>query len=78
MRKQSRRDFIKKAASGASALYSGISLTGWSSGTKKHPNVIIVLTDDQGYRDLGCHGNDKIRTPSFDGFYEENIRLTNF
>jgi arylsulfatase A-like enzyme len=78
MRKQSRRDFIKKAAPGASALYSGISLTGWSSGTKKRPIVTIVLTHDQGYRDLGCHGNDKIRTPSFDGFYEENIRLTNF
>ena len=27
------------------------------------PNVIFILTDDQGWDDLGCHGNPRLRTP---------------
>jgi len=42
------------------------------------PNVILVLTDDQGYGDLGCHGNDKIKTPNLDNLYKESIRFTQF
>src|SRR3546814_5743220 len=42
------------------------------------PNVIIVITDDQGYGDLGCHGNEIIRTPHLDQFYSESVHLTNF
>jgi len=42
------------------------------------PNVIIVITDDQGYGDLGCHGNPIIKTPNIDRFHEQSIRLTNY
>lgn len=42
------------------------------------PNIIYVLTDDQGYGDLGCHGNGIIKTPNIDAFYDESVRLTNF
>ncbi|MDC7234948.1 MAG: arylsulfatase [Spirochaetales bacterium] len=42
------------------------------------PNVILVLTDDQGYGDLGCHGNPVIQTPEIDAFYRESLRFTNF
>ncbi len=42
------------------------------------PNVILVLTDDQGIGELGCHGNPWIQTPNIDQFYEEAYRLTNF
>ncbi len=42
------------------------------------PNIILVLTDDQGYGDLGCHGNPIIRTPAIDAFYEESVRLTDY
>lgn len=42
------------------------------------PNVIIVITDDQGYGDLGFHGNEIIRTPHIDAFFEESVRATNF
>ena len=42
------------------------------------PNIIIVITDDQGYGDLGHTGNPIIKTPSLDRFSEEAINLTNY
>ncbi len=42
------------------------------------PNVVIVVTDDQGYGDLGCHGNPHIRTPNMDALYAESVRFTDF
>jgi len=42
------------------------------------PNVVIVITDDQGYGDLGCHGNPIISTPNIDNLHSESVRLTNF
>lgn len=42
------------------------------------PNVILVLTDDQGIGDLGCHGNPWLKTPNIDSFHDEAVRLTNF
>ncbi len=45
---------------------------------QRQPNVILVMTDDQGYGDLGCHGNPIIKTPTLDSLYQQSIRLTNF
>ena len=42
------------------------------------PNVILILTDDQGYGDLGSQGNPFIQTPHLDRFYTESVRLTDF
>ncbi len=42
------------------------------------PNVILIMTDDQGYGDLGVHGNDKIRTPHLDKLAKEGVQLTSF
>ena len=44
----------------------------------KQPNVIIVMTDDQGYGDLGCHGNKDIITPNLDKLYAKSVSLTDF
>ncbi|MCH8042635.1 MAG: sulfatase-like hydrolase/transferase [Planctomycetes bacterium] len=38
------------------------------------PNVILVMTDDQGYGDLACHGNPVIKTPHLDALHKESIR----
>ena len=46
--------------------------------TKSQPNVIIVMTDDQGIGDLSCHGNPYLNTPNLDSFYSESIRMTDF
>ena len=45
---------------------------------KDAPNVVIVITDDQGYGDLSCHGNPVLKTPSLDALYAESIRLTDY
>lgn len=45
---------------------------------EKRPNVVLILTDDQGIGDLGCHGNPWIKTPNIDKFYEDGVRLTDF
>lgn len=42
------------------------------------PNVIIILTDDQGYGDLGCHGNPVADTPSLDALHACSSRLSDF
>lgn len=42
------------------------------------PNVVLILTDDQGYGDLRCHGNPMIRTPNLDRLFGESVRLTNY
>ncbi len=44
----------------------------------RRPNVILVMTDDQGYGDLGCHGNPVIQTPNLDKLYTQSVRLTDF
>ncbi len=44
----------------------------------QQPNIIFVLTDDQGYGELGCHGNPIIQTPLLDQFYRESTRFTDF
>lgn len=42
------------------------------------PNVVLVITDDQGYGDLGCHGNPVLKTPHLDALYRQSIRLTDY
>jgi arylsulfatase A-like enzyme len=42
------------------------------------PNILLVVSDDQGYHDLGCAGNERIVTPHLDRLAHEGARLTNF
>lgn len=46
--------------------------------TAAKPNVIVLLTDDQGYGDIGRHGNPVIRTPHLDRLHDESVRFTDF
>ncbi|HUX96828.1 MAG TPA: arylsulfatase [Bacteroidales bacterium] len=46
--------------------------------TADHPNVILIITDDQGFGDLSFYGNPHVRTPVIDHFARESIRLNNF
>ena len=42
------------------------------------PNVILIITDDQGYGDLNFNGNPNIITPALDNFAAESVRFNNF
>ncbi|MEQ8786742.1 MAG: arylsulfatase [Pirellulaceae bacterium] len=47
-------------------------------GAAEQPNVVLVMTDDQGYGDIAAHGNKMIETPSMDRLWAESVRLTDF
>ena len=44
----------------------------------ERPNVILILTDDQGYGDLSCTGNPVLQTPHLDKLYDQSVRLTDY
>ncbi len=46
--------------------------------TGKRPNVVLVITDDQGYGDLGCTGHPWLQTPNIDAFHDDAVRLVDF
>jgi len=46
--------------------------------TNKPPNFVIILTDDQGYGDLGCYGSQNVKTPRIDQMAAEGAKLTSF
>ncbi len=44
----------------------------------KRPNIVLILTDDQGYGDVAAHGNPVIKTPNLDRLHSESVRFTDF
>jgi arylsulfatase A len=46
------------------------------SAADSRPNILVVLCDDLGYGDLGCYGNDVIRSPNIDKFAADGMRFT--
>ena len=42
------------------------------------PNIILIMTDDQGYGDLSCHGHPFLKTPNIDKLFSQSTRFTNF
>lgn len=44
---------------------------------EERPNIVIIMTDDSGYTDLGCYGGE-IETPNLDRLAEHGMRLSNF
>ena len=48
-----------------------------SDSIEQKPNLVFVITDDQGYGDFSCHGNPIIETPNLDSLHSESLRLTN-
>lgn len=56
----------------------GCNTTKKTDATKTKPNVIIILTDDQGYGDMSCHGNPIVQTPNIDRMHDESTRFSQF
>ncbi|WDE96486.1 arylsulfatase [Lentisphaera profundi] len=49
-----------------------------SSFAAERPNIVLILTDDQGYGEVAAHGNEIIQTPEMDKLYHEGVRLDNY
>ncbi|NBC66895.1 MAG: sulfatase-like hydrolase/transferase, partial [Bacteroidetes bacterium] len=46
--------------------------------SQDQPNVLIILTDDQGYHDVSYYGTGDLQTPNIDQLAEEGMRFDNF
>ena len=44
----------------------------------RRPNVVLIITDDQGWGDLGCHGNERILTPHLNRLAADGVEMTRF
>ena len=74
-----RRKFLKATGVGAAL----IALPGCASiprriTNNRPPNIILIVSDDQGYNDLGCYGGMEIKTPNLDRLAAGGTRLTSF
>ncbi|MGC9326008.1 MAG: arylsulfatase [Candidatus Hinthialibacter sp.] len=78
--KVNRREFLHRSSAaflGSSLAFRSNSPSQAAESTQK-PNVILILTDDQGFGDVGVNGNDKIRTPNMDRLSREGVTLSQF
>jgi len=77
MGRQTRREFIKMMGlAAASAGASSLLLSSAGAARDNRPNIIFILADDLGYGDLGCYGQETIKTPNIDKLAEEGMRFT--
>ncbi|NQV24995.1 MAG: arylsulfatase, partial [Rhodopirellula sp.] len=54
-----------------------VTLTSQDCTAAERPNIIVILSDDMGYSDIGCYGGE-IETPTLDGLAENGLRFTQF
>lgn len=59
-------------------LANGIPIQAAEPAFGRRPNIILVMTDDQGYFDLSCHGNPVLKTPHLDRLHSQSMRFTRF
>ena len=77
MKHMNRRSFLKKAGMGAALLSMPSVLFGGEQVSRK-PNVVFILADDWGWGDLGCYGNEEIRTPNINRMARQGLRFEQF
>lgn len=83
-----RRDFLKRSVASGLLLNSSeasgsknentTSPIGVSPASSNRPNILLILTDDQAYWDMGAYGNSTIETPVMDQLAREGVRCTHF
>lgn len=72
-----RREFIRLVGAGSAALaLSGKLAAEEASTASRPPNIVLILADDLGYAELGCHGNKDVPTPNIDSIAANGVRFT--
>ena len=71
-----RRDFLKSACAGAFAA--AVPFRGQAAQANKRPNIVVILTDDQGWGDLSVHGNVNLKTPNIDSLARDGALFDRF
>jgi len=75
----SRRQFVRALGYGTAAWgLSGPASLMAQAREQRPPNILLIVSDDQGYRDLGCYGGAEIKTPHLDRLAAGGVRLTDF
>lgn len=76
-----RREILKAAGCGLISLAAGscaAEVVQSGGERRRKPNFVIILTDDQGYQDVGCFGSPDIETPNLDRLAGGGMRFTSF
>ena len=74
-----RREFLKAVGPALLSLnMSGCLSVSKRLGGSQLPNIVLIVSDDQGYHDLGCYGSTEVKTPNLDRLAADGVRLTNF
>jgi arylsulfatase A-like enzyme len=55
-----------------------VAMSGAQSAAVERPNVVLIITDDVGYGDIGSYGAPDIKTPNIDGLARDGVRFTDF
>ena len=71
-----RRDFLKSVCTGTLAVVVPFRMQAASS--VKRPNVVVILSDDQGWGDLSVHGNINLKTPNIDALARDGALFDRF
>ena len=53
-------------------------IAGLQAASAQPPNILLIVADDMGWGDLGCHGNDKLATPALDSLQSQSVELEQF
>jgi len=88
-RNVTRRDFLRASVLAGAAAVLSSAVEGKSpqmanedgtlrEETGSRPNVVLIVTDDQGYADVGCFGGKGIKTPNLDRMATEGVKFTDF
>ena len=84
--KINRRDLMKRCAASGLSFGAGVFLTSCrssqifndSNASGKKPNIIFIFSDDWGWGDLSCHGNDWLSTPNLDHLASQGTEFYQF
>jgi uncharacterized sulfatase len=77
-----RREFLGDTLLGGLAVLGAAAMsscgTAEQSGeSRQRPNIVFIMADDLGFGDLGCYGQEKIRTPNIDRLAATGLKFTN-